>query len=149
MTNNADYAKTLNARLKKIPSIAVSAVGKAAYHATLSNTKQDSGEAAFNWRMQINNTQFRPYIFQRGRAPVGSTGDKRSAGFERMIVIDHRYNDFLFRLRGKNVRSLFMYNPIEDPKHANNALVQQALALSTGYDWLEGVAKTAVDNAKL
>lgn len=130
--------------MNTLPSIMAKAVGKAAYHAVLSHTKQDSGEAAFNWRMQINNSQVRSYMFQRGIAPVGSSGDKRSAGFERMIVIDHRYNDFVERLRGKEVRFLYMYNPIEDPKHYNNALVEQALAIATGQGWLEDVAKGSI-----
>ena len=144
MSKNSDYAKKIAAKMDTLPSIAVSAVGKRAYHAALSSTKQDSGEAAFNWRIQINNSQVRPFIQARGRAPVGSTGDKRSAGFERMIDIDHRFNDFIFRLRGANVRFLYMYNPIEDPVHASNALVEQALAIATGQDWLEDVEKAAL-----
>jgi hypothetical protein len=144
MTRNAEYAKALAAKLNPLPSVMLAAVGKAAYHAALSSTKQDSGEAAFNWRMNINNAQVRPFLNQRGRPPVGSTGDKRSAGFERMIVIDHRYNDFLGRLSGKDLKFLYMYNPIEDPKHSRNALIEQALAIASGQDWLEDVAKRSI-----
>lgn len=144
MTVNSDYAATLIRRFEPLPSVALKAVGKAVYAGVLNNTRQDSGEAAFNWRANINNTQIRPYLFQRGRAPVGSTGDARSAGFERFIVIHHRLNDFISRLTGKKVESLFIYNPIDDQEHEIRALVQEAGVLSTGQDFMDGVALRAV-----
>lgn len=144
MTINSDYAATLIRRFKKLPSVAIKAVGRAVYTGVLNNTKQDSGEAAFNWRANINNVQIRPYLFQRGRAPVGSTGDSRSASFERFIVINHRLNDFVFRLTGKKVESVFIYNPIDDEEHETRALVQEAGVLSTSQDFMDGVAERAV-----
>jgi hypothetical protein len=144
MSKNAEYAKTVMKRLDKLPSIMLAAVGKTAYLSVLFNTRQDSGEAAYNWHMNINNVQVRAFKPMRGRPPVGSTGEKRSSIGDPTIVVDDRYKDFLERVRGKNLRFLYMYNPIEDPVHARNALIGQALALSTGQDWLEDVAKRSI-----
>ena len=144
MSKNSDYAKQLARRFNPLPSVALKAVGRAVYAGVLNNTKQDSGEAAFNWRANINNAQIRPYLFQRGRDPVGSTGDARSAGFERFIVIHHRLNEFVARLAGKDVRTIFIYNPIEDDMHELRARVEEAGILSTGQDFMNGVAERAV-----
>lgn len=144
MSKNSDYAKQLARRFKPLPSAGIKAVGTAIYAGVLNNTKQDSGEAAFNWRANINNTQIRPYLFQRGRDPVGSTGDARSAGFERFIVIHYRLNDFVLRLTGKEVKSVFIYNPIDDALHELRARVEEAGVLSTGQDFMNEVAGRAM-----
>lgn len=148
MTVNSDYAATLIKKFEPLPSVALKAVGRVVYTGVLNNTKQDSGEAAFNWRANINNAQVRPYLAQRGRAPVGSTGDQRSATMARFIVINHRLNDFLFRLRGKKVQSIFIYNPIDDFEHETRARVEEAQALSTGQDEMDGAAELAVRAAE-
>ena len=144
MSKNSLYAAKIAAEMSTLPTKVGGAVAKASYLAVLSNTKQDSGLAAFNWRAQINNRQVRPFRDTRGQAPVGSTGDKRSQSFDRSVVIDHRFNDFVGRLVGKEVRFVYIYNPIEDPIHYNAALIEQALVIGSGRDWLEDVAKGSI-----
>ena len=144
MTANSDYADMLIAKLKPLPSIAAKAVGKAMYSTVLNQTLQDSGVAAYNWRANINNTQRREFQDSRGRAPVGSSGDKRSAGMDRFIVIHERYSDFLSRLRGKDVKTLKIYNPIEDPAHEIRSFISSAGTMATG-EFTEDVAKRVVD----
>lgn len=148
MSKNSDYAKQLARRFRPLPSAALKAVGRAVYTQVLQLTRQDSGEAAFNWIANINNTRIRPYMEHRGIAPVGSTGEKRSATSARMIVIDYRLTDFLARVTGKDLKDIMIYNPIEDEQHERNALIQEAGALATGQDMLTSVAEMAVRRAE-
>ncbi len=144
MTVNSNYAKQLGKRFDRLPSEALRAVGRAVYTSVLNNTLQDSGEAAFNWRANINTVRIRPYIEQRGRPPVGSTGEKRSLGFDRFIVINYRLADFISRLGNKIIKTIFIYNPIEDSEHEARAKIQVAGAMSIGQDFLSDVAERAV-----
>lgn len=145
MSRNTAYAEKLNSRLRRLPSILGVAVSKAAYSAVLNNTTQDSGEAAFNWRAQINTSTMHPYQHSKGRAPVGISGEKRSQSFDRNIVIDHRYTDLLDRLRGKEIKFVHIYNPIEDEHHAINAQLDSARAIADNSEWLNSVAEVALN----
>lgn len=148
MSKNSDYAKQLARRFRPLPSAALKAVGRAVYTQVLQNTRQDSGEAAFNWIANINHTRIRPYMEHRGTSPVGATGDKRSATSARMIVINYRLTDFLTRLRGKDLKDILVYNPIEDEHHERNALIEEAGVLAIGQDMLNSVAEMAVRRAE-
>ena len=145
MSRNTKYAAELKKKLNLVPSVGAKAVAKAAYQAVLDNTVQDSGEAAYNWRAQINTARQYPYRFMRGQYPVGSTGEKRSRGFDRHIVINERMGDFVSRLGSKTVKFVLIYNPMEDPDHAVNAKLQWAQGIATNEGWLDEVAQRAID----
>lgn len=145
MSKNSNYAKALNKRLQGIPSVLAKAVGKAAYSAVLNNTVQDSGEAAYNWRAQINTKRVFPFKSMKGRPPVGSAGDKRSRGFDRGIVIEERFSEFMDRLQGKGVKSIHIYNPIEDDEHAFFARLEEARGVADNAGWLSDVARGALN----
>lgn len=145
MSKNSDYARELIDKFSQLPSVAAKATGKAVYSAVLDNTIQDSGEAAFNWRAQINTPRRYPYESRRGVYPVGSTGDNRMGGFERDLVINYRYGDFIARLEGKEVKDLYIYNPIEDDDHAFHARLDQAAGIATDQNWMDSVAEGAVN----
>ena len=141
MSRNSDYAKKLTKLFSKLPTEAVKAASKAAYVSILENTVQDSGQAAYNWHAQINTTRQYPYQYVYGVGPVGYKGDKRSSGFDRSIVIDDRAKVG----PAKDVRFVFIYNPMWDPDHAANAQLAMAIGLSTGRDWLDNVAEMRVN----
>ncbi len=145
MSKNSDYAKFLNKRLHKMPSVLAEAVGRAAYSAVLNNTVQDSGEAAYNWRAQINTNRVFPFKSMRGRPPVGSSGDKRSRGFDRSIVIEDRLSDFIGRLQGKKIKFIHIYNPLEDDDHAFHARLEEARGVADNAGWLSSVAREALN----
>ncbi len=149
MSKNSAEAFKLIDRLNKIPTMLGAAVGRAAYSAVLNNTLQDSGQAAFNWRADINTTRVLPFRSMRGVAPVGATGDKRSAGFDRELVIRDRFENFLARLVGKDIKFIHLYNETPDPDYAHNARLEEARAVADNPDWLEDVARAALKNANL
>ena len=145
MTANSDEAKRIIEALKSMPSRMLAAVGVAVYTAVLDNTTQDSGEAAFNWRAQINSSRQFPYIYAKGRAPVGSAGEKRTMAGTTEQVVGFRVQQLVGRLAGKDLRSLHIYNPMEDDDHAFNARLEVARGIATNEGWMEDIAKRALD----
>ncbi|MGD2065548.1 MAG: hypothetical protein PVI43_00075 [Candidatus Bathyarchaeota archaeon] len=149
MSKNSNYAKKLTNMLGKLPSEAVKATGRGVYLSVLQNTRQDSGQAAYNWKTSLNTTQQRRYSHIYGQGPVGYKGEKRSSRGMTDIVIDDRYKTFDDKLHfNKNVRFVLIYNPLEDPDHASNAELELAIGLSTGQDWMDSLAERAA-NANL
>ena len=146
MSDNSAEAKRIEALLQPLPSKMLAAVGAAVYKEVLLNTTQDSGEAAFNWRAQINTSREFPFTPSRGRAPVGSSGEKRTLAGTTEIVVGFRMQEFLARLASiKQLRTLNIYNPIADDDHAFNARLEIARGAATNEGWMDEIAERTLN----
>jgi hypothetical protein len=148
MSKNTDEAARINALFEPLPSKMLAAVSTEVYRGVLSNTIQDSGEAAFNWFVGVNDTSEVGFISSRGRSPVGSTGDKRSSSGGTEQVIDFKMQEFMTKISKVDLIDVHIYSAVPDPDHATNAELSKARTASTGQDFMDAIAEGAL-NANL
>ncbi len=151
MSTNSDYAKELQSKMLELPSVALKAMvvdrdvgASAILNMALRQTVQDSGEAAFNWSLVWDGGSKPMFWAVAGAGPVGEKWtSKRGAGH--LTVINHVISRELSKIPSGHVESVSLVNPIADPKHENNAKIQQAGTSAVLPEALNAIAKRAVD----
>jgi len=140
--SNQAYADELKKKLEELPSVGLKAAGIVALNTALSQTYQDSGEAAYNWSLAWDGEMMQPYRPVRGIAPVGEAYEKRGMGHAEVVMA-------VMGEEGAKVPStpfsVRLYNPIPDPAHEFAAGVQTAGVMAVDTAALNLVAKVAID----
>lgn len=125
--SNAAYAAELCARLLRVPQVMLEEAARAAFTTAVSQTLQDSGQAAASWDLAAEPlTGLVPAPRESG--VVGFEGEQRSARGMAGIVIEAQVADMEVKLEGLmelSPTSIYIDNPV-DSLHAVNAFLPEA-----------------------
>lgn len=131
---NKAVSKSLIDDLKKLPGkIHAAGLETAIWELTI-NTRQDSGNAAFNWIADSGKTTARVYKDNKGIAPVGNRGDARTDTGSNLDAVSafraKQAHKLLQSIRAGKVKVTTISNPIDDEYYESNAELEKAVESS-------------------
>jgi len=114
--NNENYAMGLKRDLTNLYNRAAKRVAKKVLRSVIVNTRQDSGQAAYNWKWTINGVDMSQpvdWVKGTGTPGVGDRGEHRTASGDTFRAARPRLAEFQAEVDVvKEIKSIFLYNPI-------------------------------------
>ena len=131
---NKSVSESIINDLKKLPGKIHAAGMEAAIYELPINTRQDSGNAAFNWVADSGKTMARVYKDSKGIGPVGNRGDARTDTGSNLDAVSafraRQAHKLLQAIRAGNVKVSTISNPIDDEYYGRNAELNKAIEAS-------------------